>query len=261
MRSGILDLSKALTSYATWIRLGVRDVYLQYSRAGLGIVWPIANVVVWIGLIYGLLGPTIGAEKQFFLSYVAVGMVLYNYALSILSGGIGALIKFRSQLLNLPIPVFGVAMRHVSSSVFVLLLQCVVVAFCFVYDGITFSPDALWLFLLLPALVFSSIFLCAGLMAIGAYSGDFIFFIQSVMRVMMIATPIFWYVDSLSNSFRILILNLNPLAGILDIVRYALGLGVAWKLDYLLAILVYGAFSLASFLFYLVRFNTLRKII
>lgn len=253
------DIFNALARIDIWLRLGVRDVFLQYRRAGLGVVWALVNVSIWIGVVQVFLGPAIASDRPYFLSYVAIGMVTYNFAVSIIAGGASCLSKYRSQVLSLPIPIFGIAIRHTTSALLVFAIQSIAVFGSLYLDGIVLDMNALAILPSILVFVVLSLMACSGLMVIGALYADFVFLLQSVMRILLIATPIFWYADQLNNSLRTAMSGFNPLAGAISAFRHLLGVDTSWDPIYFWSYGIFTAFAVLMFAVYIFTYRNLRK--
>lgn len=213
------DISMSLLRPGTWLRLGIRDVVLQYSRAGLGVAWSLLNVVVWVVVVTVFLGPSLSQDEPFYLTYVATGVVVFNFMSGILGGGTSVLVRLKGALLNLPLPLFACALRHVTQTFFHLVIQSIVIIAAMMIDGV---PVTILVWLIVPAiaaLVLVAVFVTSGLMVLGARYGDLAFLIQSVMRVMLFATPVFWYAGRIEGSLRYTLSMWNPLAHVLEVVR------------------------------------------
>ncbi|MBO6796525.1 ABC transporter permease [Maricaulis sp.] len=213
------DIQQSLSRPAIWLRLGVRDVVLQYSRAGIGVAWSLINALVWIGVVYVFLGPALSEGRSDYLTYVAAGVVTFNFMSGIIAGGTGAMTRLKGPLLNLPLPIFACALRHVTATFTHLLIQSMAVVGAMLIDGITVTTSLIWILPALAVLLIAAVFVTAGLMVVGVLVGDLSFMIQSLMRLLLFATPVFWFAGDVTGSLRYQITLFNPFAHLLDLIR------------------------------------------
>lgn len=216
-RGGIADIGASLHRMNLWLRLGVRDLLLEHARASLGALWPLIGAAVWISIIYFLLGSSLGEGNPNYLAYLTIGVVIYNFASGIIVNGVQCFLRFKGVILNIPNPLFIYPLRlfvNVSAST---LMQVVFIVAAIIICGI--QPTIAWLYLIpgIAALAITGIFIALIMGILGVFIGDLRFLMQSVMRMLMFATPIFWYASD--NPVRMVVSHANPLAHYIAIIR------------------------------------------
>lgn len=217
VRRGLDDIAESLSRPSLWLWLGIRDVMLEHTRATLGILWPVLSALAWIGVIYLFLGPSLNQGNSDYLAYVTIGVVSYNFALGVLATGVHTFLRFKGIILNIPNPLFIYPLRITVQVFFSVSLQVVLVIAALLWCGIT---PHLQMLLVFPAFAFyllTGVFVSLIIGMVGVKIGDLRFIMATVMRLMMFATPIFWYPTD--TGVRMYAAILNPLAHYIEVIR------------------------------------------
>jgi ABC-type polysaccharide/polyol phosphate export permease len=247
------DIFTSITHYNLWLYLGIRDLSLEHARAFLGILWPMIGAFAWITIVYLFMGPSLSGGNINYLAYVSIGIVIYNFASGILIGGVSCFFRYKGIILNIPNPLFIYPLRtltKVSAGVF---LQITFIAISLLLCDI--KPQIEWFFIIPSLLCYliTGVFLILIMGIIGVRVGDLRFMMQSIMRLLMFATPIFWY--PAESGVRMIATVFNPLAHYIAIIRNPL-MGI--PID-ILSIYVVVCCTLSSILIGLILFRNSRN--
>ena len=190
---------------------------LEHSRAYLGIFWPLIGAFAWIGVIFLFVGRQLSEQNATYLAYLTIGIVLYNFASGILVTGVQCFHVFKGVILNIPNPLFVYPLRMVVKVTAGVLLQLVFIVAAMIYCNL--GPSIYWLWLIpgIFAYAVTAMFLALIMGILGVWYGDFRFLLSSLMRLLMFATPIFWY--PIEEGWRYMAVMFNPLAHYIDIIR------------------------------------------
>lgn len=216
-QSGLADIKASLQRHGLWLRMGIRDVALEHARAALGILWPLIGALGWITIVYLFLGSSLSDNNPTYLAYLTIGIITYNYASGILVGGVSCFQRFKGVILNLPNPLFIYPLRLFVKVAFGVSLQTIFIIGALFICKI--EPSWNWLYILpgLFAFAVTGVFLSLIMGIVGIIVGDLRFLMQSVMRLLMFATPIFWYPSEAGA--RMIATQYNPLAHYISIIR------------------------------------------
>jgi ABC-type polysaccharide/polyol phosphate export permease len=200
------------------------DYRLVYSGSLLGFFWIHIQVLAWVGVVYVVFGRLIDNVEAFdFFLYTLIGAVFFTNFSYFISSAPDSLIKNRSALNHFDISVYEIYIRHACThSISLLLLiplifiYCLINTYLFSFLHFVFSTI---LFLLLAGAA------SAMISALNAFIRDTRFLVQTSMRFLLFATPIFWVHDADSIGIRRLLVELNPIAWALSSTRSAFGFG------------------------------------
>ncbi|WP_246139787.1 ABC transporter permease [Parahaliea aestuarii] len=198
------------------------------SRYFLGYVWWILEPLLYVGVFYVVFNVILNSRHPDFLTFLMCGKLPFVWFSKSVITGSNAIVSNAGLIgkINVPKTLFPMARIqegvYKQMAVFALLIAVVVI------NG--YSPSWIWLWLLpVIALNYLMIVACAFVGAVlVCYFRDFSMIISLGMTFLMFTSGIFWDVRTLSDpALTELILNVNPVAFILDAYRQILMGGVA----------------------------------
>jgi ABC-type polysaccharide/polyol phosphate export permease len=212
------DVLASLRNWPLWIKLGIRDVFVQYERAIIGPFWLTLQAGAWIGAIIFVFAGILDETGRDYAAYVAIGLVLFNFITTTVTSGSEVFIQNRIVIHSHPSPYFAYVLRLVVSSLFQLVLQAIAIVVTFIIIGEHLSPQA-WL--AIPGLIMG--FMMCTVLALtfglaGVRYGDFRFGMLAIMRLMLFVSPIMWRPEA-GGWLKKLAANINPIAYYIEIVR------------------------------------------
>lgn len=212
------DLRNSINRMDLAWSLASHDVVSRYRGSILGPFWitlSMAAMVLGIGLIYGTL---FGMELDHFLPLVALGIVFFGAASSMITEGCQTYVQAASMLSQTSLPMFTFVWRTVLRNLIALSHHLVIVVAVLLYFGYWRQMNLLGglvglLFLLANA---SWMSMLAALTS--ARYRDIPQVVTSVMQFAIFITPVFWPADRL-NGAKHVVLTLNPFYHMLEAIR------------------------------------------
>jgi len=221
-----VDLAKSLrVNYQLIKALSMREVYGRYQGSLIGILWSLINPLLMLtvytfvfGVIFKARWNTGVDSKTEFALVLFSGLMVFNFFADCI-GRAPAIILNNSNLVKkvifplelLPIVALCSALFH-----FLVSLLIWLIFFSLIVGVPHLSVLALPLVLLPLALL--TLGLCWLLASLGVYFRDVQQLIGPVLTALMFLSPIFYSAASLPQSYQV-ILNLNPLAGVIEMFR------------------------------------------
>lgn len=212
------ELIVAFRQWPYWVFLGTRDVVAPYRRSALGVAWVYIQTLIWFTLIGIVFVPIFRPIEPLYLSYFAIGYLLFQYLSSSISGAANLFISNRALLLNVPLPMLAVLLRQGVASVVTLGLTAPIAAAVLVIDGAPVGWHLAWAAAGLIPVIIAVLTVSVVFAYVGALIPDFAFAVQAVMRVLFFGTPIIWLIDQ-REGLRRLIAEFNPLTHLIALVR------------------------------------------
>ncbi len=242
-RQAWCDVVESLRQWPLWIKLGIRDVFVQYERAVIGPFWLTLQAGAWIGAIIFVFAGVLDETGRDYAAYVAIGLVLFNFITTTVTNGSEVFIQNRIVIHSHPSPYFAYVLRLAVSALFQLALQSIAIVITFIIIGEKLSPLA-WL--AIPGLMMG-IVMCVVLALTfglaGVRFGDFRFAMLAIMRLMLFVSPIMWRPET-GGWLKKMAANINPIAYYIEIVRgpmlgqvpelWVYGAAMAWLLSFTL---------------------------
>jgi ABC-type polysaccharide/polyol phosphate export permease len=217
--SAVVDISAALRRYQLVGMLGWQDVRQRYRRSALGPFWLTISMGVMIGTIGLVFGQIFESSMSEFLPFLAAGMILWAFILSVLTEGCTGFISAEGIIKQLPLPLFVHIMRMIWRNVLILAHNIVILPIVFLVMGKAPSATAL---LSVPGfvLVVINVTWAALILAVlCARYRDLPQIVNSVLQVIFYLTPILWMPKLLPQRAGLYLLDLNPFFHLLEIIR------------------------------------------
>lgn len=237
------DFWRGVRSHRIWTMLARQDIIARYRGSVLGPIWLSLStgvLVVGIGIVYGTL---FGLDVSAYLPYLAVGLVVWQLILSLVTEGCLTFLAASGIMRQTPLPLSLYAFRVVTRNMLAFAHNFIVLLAVLLAFGVNFN----WGILLAPfglALIAVNGFLAAMLFGtVSARFRDLPPIVASVLQVLFFVTPILWSVDQLSSGLHLLVYN--PIFALIDVVRSSL-LGVwpeptSWPIAIVTTLVLSGA--------------------
>lgn len=219
MDSGIASLFRAASQWRLWVTFAWEDLKSTYRRSAFGALWISISFILFIGvkaLIFGSIYQQINGS--YFNAYLMLGFFSWQYITLSLTSGPNTFTGNENWIRNDPIDLPVFAFQSIARTSFDLVLTGGVVVlglFVFGYGA------SWWSLLAIPAIllyVANALWVVLFLGVVCARYRDIGFLIQSLIRVFLFLTPIFWLPSQLPEAVRD-ILWWNPFAHYLAILR------------------------------------------
>jgi len=227
-RPGLADYTRQLWGRRHFINeFAKARTQAQYTQARLGQLWqvmtPLLNAAVYY-LIFGLL---IGTSKGIdnFIAFLVTGVFIFTFTQSsvlsgvrAVAGNLGLIRALHFPRASMPVALTLMQLQQLLMSMFVL------VAIVLMTGEV---PDASWL-LVIPALLTQWVFntgLALIVARVGSKMTDLAQLMPFILRTWMYMSGVMYSIDKLTASapqFVRILLDLNPVAVYIDLMRFAL---------------------------------------
>ena len=217
LRETLTEILKACAAWRGWLIVGWQQFVFQHRRALIGPFWQTINAAVWglgIGLVFK---GALHKGDPAYMSYIAAGIVTWNFIITCLVSGSNVFNVNANIILNLRIPLLTHTFRLIVFGIAKLLFQCFFLIPVLIFWGNGLSWNLLMVAPGLLLLVFTSAIVVPLMGIIGARFRDFPFAVQSCVRFLFFASPVFWKPDMLGT--RAFMAHWNPITHYLAIVR------------------------------------------
>ena len=250
----IADIFAAIERYNLVGMLGWQDVVQRYRRSTLGPFWLTISMGVMIGTIGIVFSQIFKASLDEFLPFLALGIILWNFSLSLITDGCNGFIAAEGIIKQLPIPLFVHILRLAWRNVLILGHNLIIFPLVLVAVGKPLEWVALISVLGFALLLINLVWIALFLSVFCARYRDMPQIVGSVLQVFFYLTPIMWMPAMLPERASVFLLDLNPFYHFLEIVRapllgqlpsvlnwsVSLGLGV---LGWIVVLAFYGRYK------------------
>lgn len=215
-----------------WVTLAHVDLRSRYRGSLLGPLWlTIATgiLVVGIGLLYGGL---LGQPLEFYLPYIAIGIVIWSLISTTLSEattlfpGEGIILK------QLPVPASLFVTRLLYRNILIFAHNMIIVIIIIMIYPQKFSLALFFIPIGFSVLLINLWWISMIISIIGTRYRDIPPIIQSVLQILFFLTPVLWRAEDLPN--RAIFVVSNPFYHLIEIVRAPIIPGIVpWTSFYL----------------------------
>ena len=217
MRAALIDMGRGLQSYSVWTMLAWNDIQQRYRRSALGPFWLTISTLITVVVIGPLYGRLMGQDLSTYYPYLASSLIIWTLISGIIIETCQAFIASEPYIKELPLPFTLYVCRVVWRHILVFAHNLVVLVPLLFILG---AGKHFFLFLWVPGIVAvaaNGLFLGIVLASLCARFRDIPQVIQSLVQVLMFATPIMWRVSSLGTYAWLC--SFNPLMYFFDVVR------------------------------------------
>ena len=211
-------LAKYFPKWDLALSLALQDIRDRFARTVLGPFWIVisnAMLVVGITIVFGALFKTDVAD---FVVYVALGIALWTFISTIMTGASSYLESGKNILFTYNLPWSMQITRKVFVEAIILGIHLLIAIPVIL---ITQSDLGLISLVILPGVLLNLIFgygLALIIASFGVRYSDLSHALESVMLFLFLFTPVFWLESALGPT-RSIFIHYNPLFHFLEIVR------------------------------------------
>lgn len=250
----IADISAAVSRYNLVGMLGWQDVLQRYRRSALGPFWLTISMGVMIATIGIVFGQIFKSPMEEFLPFLAIGIIFWNFILSVITEGCIGFVAAEGIIKQLPIPLFVHILRIVWRNILVLGHNLIIFPLVLLAVGKPMSWFALISVAGFVLLLINLVWIALVLSVFCTRYRDMPQMVTSILQVFFYLTPIVWMPGLLPERASLFLLDLNPFYHFLEIVRapllgevptdlnwiVSLGLGV---IGWIVALIFYGRYK------------------
>ena len=198
--------------------LVARDVKIKYRKSVLGVLWTLLNPLLMMIILSVVFSNLMKFDIENYSLYILTGQILFNFYNEATSGSMTAILGNASLIKKVYIPKYLFVLSRVASSGINILSS-----FCALILVMLFTRIELHftMFLVFIPIVYLAIFsLGVGLIlaALTVKFRDVMHLYTVFLTALMYLTPIIYPITMIPDKVK-LVVNLNPLTGILDIFR------------------------------------------
>lgn len=244
------------------VQLARADVARQHKGAALGWLWELVKptimiAVYWFAFTYGIRngGEVMGHPFALFL---VVGIVPWFYMSSMLTGGAGAIRKYKYLVTKMKFPVSTIPTFVNVSRLLTHLAMMAIVLIVLLFNGYKFDVYILQfpLYLILMFFFFNAWSLFSSVIV--AFSKDFMNLIKSTTRVLFWISGILYSVDEIHVDWIRDIMRINPITFFVEGYRNTFLYG-RWFYEDWKALIVFAIVMIVMVIASVIVYRKLRK--
>lgn len=222
---GVKDLVDGFRDSQLWLHLGWTDIKQRYKRSVLGPLWiTVATAVTALamGLLYGTL---FGQDLKFFLPYVALGLIFWNFISNSILDGSVVFSTNEGLIKQLPAPISVHVYRVVWRQLIIFAHNVVIYVIILLIFPQPLNWTALLFFPAMTLFVLNAVWVTIVFGVMATRFRDIGELLKTAVNLVFFLTPIIWSTHSFTGeqgerlSDRMRLVELNPMYHYLEISR------------------------------------------
>ncbi len=219
MKDAFFDLIAAHSRWRLIGMLGWQDIRHRYRRSLLGPFWITISTAVLIATIGLLFGSMLPVSMAVYIPYVAAGMVVWQFASSLLTDSCQAFMSAAPMIKQGGVPIFAYFQRIVWRNLMVLAHNIVIIPVAFLLTARSMD----WLaWAALPGFLLLLVnlgWVALILAVLSTRYRDLPQTVTSVLPTLMFLTPIIWMPELMPQRLGAAVVTFNPIYRLLLLVR------------------------------------------
>jgi ABC-type polysaccharide/polyol phosphate export permease len=214
----LADLTKGTKLWRIWVFLAWENTKATYSRSLFGLLWITLTFACFIFAKIIIFSNMFGAnDKSYFELYLVCGFFAWQASSSAISGAASVFTRSQAWIKNDPLPFSVYIFEQVFREVIALFYTALVVVAVFLYFSYPVTAMAFMAIPAVLAIIFNAIWVKMLLGVVATRYRDIQHLVQTIMRVMLFLTPIFWMPSQVGKAMTFL--WWNPLFHFLEVFR------------------------------------------
>ena len=195
----------------------------QEKNSSLGLIWHLLNPIFMTAVLF-LVFRNIERlnEIEHYQLFILIGLIHYNFFINSTTRSAQYFLGSRSLILNTTVPLELLVLRQICVEGLALVIEVLLVLVLGTFMGAHFTAALLWYPLIFAGVLAlglgASLFLC-GLVV---FVSDLNYVWGLICRVLFFLTPVFFTLDVVGKGFARVLVELNPLTGLIMIARHSL---------------------------------------
>lgn len=215
-----MKIFKDLYQYRELLKSNVKkEIRGKYKGSFLGVLWSFINPLLSV-LVYAIVFPLILKNPQpNYVVFLIIGIVPWNFFVTVMNQGVNTVVINGNIIKKVYFPREILPISVVTSGLVNFFISCLIILGFIVFGGMSLSP----VMLLAPVIAIIQFILSLGLLlvlsAINVYIRDVEYIVNFIMTLLFYATPILYSSELFKNTAFAWIMNINPLAHIINAYR------------------------------------------
>ena len=212
-----MGMLEGLKRSQLWWALAIEEIRSRYARSFLGIGWIFLSFAGFVFVKILVFSQLSTENVSYFSSYVTIGFFVWNYISISLIDGSTTFTSAKNWIQGAAVPLSVFVYKVVARNVVLNVINIAVVFLVLAVMQPTITWMALWSLPFLLLVVLNAIWVTFLFATIGARFRDLQHLMNTMVRVLLFVTPIFWTPESMGALWNYLIFN--PFAHYLILVR------------------------------------------
>jgi ABC-type polysaccharide/polyol phosphate export permease len=211
------DLFEGLRAFPLWTMLGWEDIRQRYRRSVLGPFWITLSMAIFVSLLGVIYSRIFRMEIAVYLPYLALGLTVWGYISTVVTESCSAFQEGERVIKQVKWPFSLYILRVVWRNLIIFFHTIVIYVPLAIVFGI--RPHTVVVLALpgLALLFLNLIWLGLALAILAARFRDVVQIVNTLVTVLMFATPIMWPVSTIGDIMWVA--DINPVYHLIELIR------------------------------------------
>lgn len=195
----------------------------EEKNSSLGLIWHLLNPILMTAVLF-MVFRNVDRLRQIehYELFILIGLVHYNFFINSTTRCAQNFLRSRSLILNTTVPLPLLVLRQTCIEGLTLVIEILLVMVLGIFLGANFGPSLLFYPLVLAGILALALGASLALCALVVFLTDLNYVWALFCRVLFFVTPVFFAPDIVGDGLGRLVLELNPLTGLLALARESL---------------------------------------
>ncbi len=221
-QAALQDLYGALENWRIWSVFGWEDIRQRYRRSVLGPFWLTISTAILIGTIGFVFANLFGRPLDEFFPNLAVGLIVWTFIRQVIEGASDVFTSQERVIKQVNLPLTTHVLRMIWQNLIILGHNAVIIVALWLWFGLWPGMAILQAVPGLILLVLNGIWVVWLVAIICTRFRDVGPIVTSIMQMLFYFTPILWLPDMMTERGVGFIVDYNPMAHLLALVRMPL---------------------------------------
>lgn len=216
----VINMIKYLYEYRELLKSNIKkDIRGKYKGSFLGVLWSFVNPLLSV-LVYAIVFPFILRNTQdHYTTFLIIGILPWNFFTTVISQGTFCILANAGIIKKVYFPREILPISVATSGLVNFLISCLIIFLFLIFSGIGFSIYILYLPLIILAQYLLTLALIFITSSINVYIRDLEYIVNFFVQMLFYATPILYSAELFAGSKIEWLINLNPMATIINCYR------------------------------------------
>lgn len=216
----VINMIKHLYEYRELLKSNIKkDIRGKYKGSFLGVLWSFVNPLLSV-LVYAIVFPFILRNTQdHYTTFLIIGILPWNFFTTVISQGTFCILANAGIIKKVYFPREILPISVATSGLVNFLISCLIIFLFLIFSGIGFSIYILYLPLIILAQYLLTLALIFITSSINVYIRDLEYIVNFFVQMLFYATPILYSAELFAGSKIEWLINLNPMATIINCYR------------------------------------------
>ncbi|MEM7442807.1 MAG: ABC transporter permease [Pseudomonadota bacterium] len=220
--AALLDVVGAIDNWRIWGVFGWEDIRQRYRRSVLGPFWLTLSTAILIGTIGFVFANLFGQSLEEFFPNLAAGLIVWTFIRQVIESATGVFTSQERVIKQINLPLTTHVLRMIWQNLIILGHNAVILVVIWFWFGLWPGVAILQVVPGLVLLVLNGVWVVWLVAIICTRFRDVVPIISSVMQMLFYFTPILWLPAMMIDRGVGFIVDYNPMAHLLALVRMPL---------------------------------------